>query len=83
MSRKRNPQTASYADVEKRRPFEIVAICTPSLGSIAQNGFQGGVEVAPDLRHALIAILAEERRWLIVFKNPLALLVLEQNDAQR
>jgi hypothetical protein len=33
----------------------------PLLGCIAQSSFQSGVEVKPDLRHALIAILAEER----------------------
>ena len=55
----------------------------PSLCSIAQNSFQGGVEIAPDLRHALIAVLAEERRWPVVLKNSLALLVLKQNHPQR
>ena len=33
----------------------------PSLGRIAQSSFQSGVEIAPHLRHTLIAILAEER----------------------
>jgi hypothetical protein len=30
-------------------------------GGMAQDGFQGGVEIAPDLRHALIPILARDR----------------------
>jgi hypothetical protein len=33
----------------------------PLLGRTAQSSFQSGVEIAPHLRHALIAILAEER----------------------
>ena len=46
------------------------------LGGIAQNSFQGGVEIAPHLRHALIAILAKERRRLIIFKNSPALFAI-------
>ena len=39
----------------------------PLLGCIAQSSFQSRVEIAPHLRHALIAILAEERRRPVVF----------------
>src|SRR5262249_29075353 len=53
------------------------------FAGIAQNSFQGVVEIASHLGHALIAILAKERRWLIIFKNSPALLVLKQNYPQR
>ena len=33
----------------------------PLLGRIAQSSFQSGVEIAPHLHHAFIAILTEER----------------------
>jgi hypothetical protein len=33
----------------------------PLLGRIVQSSFQSGVEIAPHLHHALIAILTEER----------------------
>ena len=39
--------------------------------------------MAPHLRHTLIAILGKEGRWLIIFKYASALLVLEENHAQR
>src|SRR6516165_237490 len=54
-----------------------------NLGSFAQRSFQGGVEIAPHLRHTLIAILAKEGRRLVVFKNALALFVLKQNYPKR
>src|SRR5258707_14884432 len=54
----------------------------PLLGSVAQNSFESGVEIPADLGHALIAILAKKRRWLVVFKDSPALIVLEQNHAQ-
>src|SRR5215472_8348378 len=63
--------------LEQRAPKQ------PLFGSIAQNSFQGDVEIAPHLCYALIAILTEERRWLIIFKNSPALLVLKQNHPQR
>ncbi len=53
------------------------------LGSIAQNSFESGVEIPPNLRHALIAILAKERRWPVIFKDSPALLVLEQKHPER
>src|SRR5262249_31710151 len=53
------------------------------FGGFAQNSFQGIVEIASHLGHALIAILAKERRWLIIFENSPALLVLKQNYPQR
>ena len=67
------------------RSRELGGACKPLplLGSIAQNIFQGDVEIAPHLGHALIAILTKERRWLIIFKDSPASLVLKQNDPQR
>src|SRR5215469_6292443 len=53
------------------------------LGSTAQYSFQSGVEIAPHLRHSLVAILAKVRRWLIIFEDSPALLVLKQNHPQR
>src|ERR1700730_557718 len=55
----------------------------PLVGSLAQTSFESGVEIPPHLRHALIAILAKERRWPVIFKDSPALLVLEQNHPQR
>ena len=67
------------------RSRELGGACKPPplLGSIAQNIFQGDVEIAPHPGHALIAILTKERRWLIIFKDSPALLVLKQNHPQR
>ena len=53
------------------------------FSSFAQRSFQLDVKIAAHLRHSLIAILAKEGRWLIVFKNALASLVLEQNHPER
>ena len=53
------------------------------FGGIAQNSFQGIVEIVPHFGHALIAILTKERRWLIIFKDSPALLVLKKNHPQR
>ena len=50
------------------------------LCGIAQNRFECGVEIAPHLRHTLIAILAKEGRWLVIFKYAAALLVLEKSQ---
>src|SRR5258708_8685770 len=64
-------------------PINFVASHVPPLlGSVAQNSFESGVEIPADLGHALIAILAKKRRWLVVFKDSPALVVLEQNHAQ-
>src|SRR5262249_35042790 len=49
----------------------------------AQNGFQCGVEIAPHLRHTFIAILAKERRRLVISKDSPAVVILEQNHPQR
>jgi hypothetical protein len=51
--------------------------------SAALRKAQGGVEITPHLRDALIAELAEEGRRLVVFEHAPALLILEQNDPQR
>jgi hypothetical protein len=51
------------------------------LGSFAQNSFESGVEISPHLCNSLIAILAKERRWPVIFEDSTALLVLEQNDS--
>ena len=61
------------------RATEPAYACTSPtlLRSIAQNGFQGGIEIKPNLRHTLIAILAKERGWFVIFKNSPALLILE------
>jgi hypothetical protein len=53
------------------------------LRGIAQGGFQGGVQIAPHFGDALIAELAEEGRWLVVFKYSPALLILDENHPQR
>ena len=63
---------------------ETTALCVCSLlGSFAQRSFQGGVEIAPHVRHTLIAILAKEGRRLVILKNALALFVLKQNYPKR
>src|SRR5262249_61607395 len=53
------------------------------LGSVTQGRFKMCVAMAPLLRHTLIAILAKEGRWLVIFKYAAALLVLEENHPQR
>jgi hypothetical protein len=40
----------------------------PLIGCTAQNGFWRGVEKTPNLRHALVTILAKEGRWLIILR---------------
>ena len=47
-----------------RGPIAAVAqACNllPLLSCFAQSSFRSGVEITPNLRHTLIAILAEER----------------------
>jgi len=53
------------------------------ISSFAQRSFQRDVKVAAHLRHPLIAKLAKEGRWLVIFKNASASLVFEQNYAER
>jgi hypothetical protein len=53
------------------------------FGGVTQGRFEGCVAMAPHLRHTLIATLGKEGRWLIIFKYASALLVLEENHAQR
>jgi hypothetical protein len=60
---------------------EVGRNSAPLLGSFAQNSFESGVEISPHLCHPLIAILAEERRWPVIFEDSTALLVLEQNNS--
>src|SRR5215831_13968820 len=72
-------QPVKTSNAEPGGAFKPAAL----FGGIAQNSFQGVVEIASHLGHALIAILAKERRWLIIFKNSPALLVLKQNYPQR
>src|SRR5215467_4301662 len=76
--------TAANSIIEGTRVCSEHDVCICSLlSSFAQRSFQGGVEIAPHLRHTLIAILAKEGRRLVVFKNALALLVLKQNYPKR
>jgi hypothetical protein len=53
------------------------------ISSFAQRSFQLGVKTAAYLRYSLIAILAKEGRWLVIFKNALTSLVFEQNHPER
>ena len=58
-------------------------IASPNFHQRTQGRFKICVAMAPLLRHTLIAILAKEGRWLVIFKYAAALLVLEENHPQR
>jgi hypothetical protein len=58
----------------------LLALCLcRSLYRFTQSSLKRHIEIATHLRHALIAVLAKERRRFVIFKNAPALLVLTQN----
>src|SRR6516164_4723753 len=69
-------------DAERVTQAKRARLCT-LLSSFAQGSFEGDVEIASHLRHALIAVLAKEGRRLVILKNALTLLVLKQNHPER
>src|SRR5262249_47458548 len=60
-----------------------VSVAISLISRFAQRSFQLDVKIAAHLCHSLIAKLAKEGRWLVIFKNGLAALVFEQNHPER
>src|SRR5262249_16282783 len=73
----------------KRTPPSLVTfsvsktIDSSLISSFAQCSFQLDVKLAAHLRHSLIAKLAKERRWLVIFENTVASLMFEQDYRER
>src|SRR5262245_16903461 len=60
----------------------VTTVCS-LINGFAQRSFQCGVKIAANFRYSLIAKLAKEGRWLVIFKNTFASLVFEQNHPER